>query len=64
MIALVHQRDDGRYQVGLADDAAGPFDTRAFAEAIAAHEFARAAWLRRRTRHFPQFNEGARSWAS
>lgn len=61
MNALVHQRDDGRYQLGLADDAAGPFETRAFAEAVAAHELARAAWLRRHSRHLPKFSEGARA---
>jgi prophage regulatory protein len=34
--AKVIQRDDGRYQVGAADDAPGPFETRQFAEAVAA----------------------------
>jgi hypothetical protein len=36
------QRDDGRYQIGLTDDAPGPFPTRAFAESVAAHEAVRA----------------------
>jgi hypothetical protein len=30
------ERDDGRYQIGLHDDAAGPFESRAFAKAVAA----------------------------
>jgi hypothetical protein len=34
-LALVFQRDDGRYQLGLADDGPG-FETRRFAEAVAA----------------------------
>jgi hypothetical protein len=29
------QRDDGRFAIGLTDDAPGPFETRRFAEAIA-----------------------------
>jgi prophage regulatory protein len=37
------QRDDGDYQVGLADDAAGPFESRAFAEAVARKGAADAA---------------------
>jgi hypothetical protein len=32
----IFERDDGRYQVGLdAETAAGPFETRTFAEAVA-----------------------------
>lgn len=31
----VVQRDDGRYQIGLADDAPGPFESREFAQAVA-----------------------------
>jgi hypothetical protein len=33
---LIIERDDGRYQIGLNDDAAGPFESRLFAEAVAA----------------------------
>lgn len=29
------QRDDGQYQIGLGDGAAGPFVTRQFAESVA-----------------------------
>ncbi|MET4219821.1 glutamine cyclotransferase [Bradyrhizobium sp. LB14.3] len=29
------QRDDGLYQLGWHDDAAGPFESRQFAEAVA-----------------------------
>jgi hypothetical protein len=29
--ADVYQRDDGMYQLGIGDDAPGPFETRAFA---------------------------------
>jgi hypothetical protein len=32
--ALVVERDDGMFQVGLHEDAAGPFQTRDFAQAI------------------------------
>lgn len=32
------ERDDGRYQIGLHDDAPRPFPTRIFAEAVAAGE--------------------------
>jgi hypothetical protein len=31
----VVQRDDGRFQIGIADDAPGPFESRAFAQAVA-----------------------------
>ena len=30
------ERDDGLFQIGLDDDAAGPFESRKFAEAVAA----------------------------
>jgi hypothetical protein len=30
------QRDDGLFQIGLADDAPGPFESRRFAQAVAA----------------------------
>jgi hypothetical protein len=33
---LIIERDDGRYQIGLHDDAPGPFESREFAEAVAA----------------------------
>jgi hypothetical protein len=32
---LIVERDDGLYQIGLDDDALGPFPTRSFAEAVA-----------------------------
>jgi hypothetical protein len=32
----VVERDDGLYQIGLHDDAAGPFESRKFAETVAA----------------------------
>ncbi|MDA9465331.1 hypothetical protein XH87_12160 [Bradyrhizobium sp. CCBAU 53415] len=52
------QTDDGKYQIGFADDAAGPFETRQFAEAVvAAHRLARCAWLRKNSRHLT--TEGA-----
>jgi hypothetical protein len=35
---LVVQTEDGMYQVGLHDNAAGPFPTRSFAEAVAGDE--------------------------
>jgi len=31
---LIIERDDGRYQLGIADDAPGPFETRQFAQAV------------------------------
>jgi hypothetical protein len=34
----IYQRDDGLFQLGLNDDAAGPFRTRDFAAAVAAKE--------------------------
>jgi hypothetical protein len=34
-MAQVFQRDDGLYQIGLTDDAPGPFESRMFAEAVA-----------------------------
>lgn len=49
----IYQRDDGRFQIGLTDEAAGPFESRQFAESVAAHEATRAAWLRRDSRHSP-----------
>jgi hypothetical protein len=52
MNAQIVQRDDGLWSIGWHDDAAGPFETRAFAEAVA-HEVARAEWLRRNSRHSP-----------
>jgi hypothetical protein len=35
--ATIIQTDDGRFQVGLADDAPGPFESRPFAEAVASN---------------------------
>ena len=35
-IVSIFERDDGLYQIGLHDDAAGPFVSRKFAEAVAA----------------------------
>jgi len=32
---LIVQRDDGLFAIGWHDDAAGPFPTRLFAEAVA-----------------------------
>ena len=36
------QRDDGLWSIGWADDADGPFESRRFAEAVAAQEPRRA----------------------
>ena len=36
------QRDDGLWSLGWHDDAAGPFESRAFAEAVAAKVVAAA----------------------
>jgi hypothetical protein len=33
---LITERDDGQFQIGLGDAAAGPFATRRFAESVAA----------------------------
>ena len=38
----VVQRDDGMWSIGWQDDAPGPFESRQFAAAVAAHEAARA----------------------
>jgi hypothetical protein len=38
----VHQRDDGRWQIGFHDDDVPSFETRAFAQAIAARTPTRA----------------------
>jgi hypothetical protein len=35
---LIYERDDGQFQLGLCDDVAGPFPSRAFAQAVAAKE--------------------------
>jgi hypothetical protein len=32
---IVVERDDGFFQIGVGDDAPGPFESRAFAEAVA-----------------------------
>jgi hypothetical protein len=31
---LIVERDDGRFQIGLHDDAPGPFPTRSFAQSV------------------------------
>jgi hypothetical protein len=33
---LIIQGDDGMFAIGFHDDAAGPFESRAFAQAVAA----------------------------
>jgi hypothetical protein len=33
---MVIERDDVRFQIGLGDDAPGPFESRRFAQAVAA----------------------------
>jgi hypothetical protein len=38
----VIERDDGKFQLGTADDSPGPFETREFAAAVA-REMAKAA---------------------
>ena len=48
---LIVERDDGWFQLGLADDAPGPFMSRRHAEAVAAHEKNRIAL----TRHLPKW---------
>jgi hypothetical protein len=55
---FVASRDDGFYQIGISDDAAGPFETRAFAESVAAHEATRSAWLHRNSRHREEITNG------
>jgi hypothetical protein len=40
LLDLVVQRDDGHFQLGIADDAPGPFSSRAFAAAVAAKQVA------------------------
>lgn len=53
------QRDDGRFQIGLINEAAaGPFETREFALAVAVHETIRAAWLHRNSRHREEITNG------
>jgi hypothetical protein len=32
---IIIERDDGFFHIGIGDDAAGPFETRAFAQAVA-----------------------------
>ncbi|MCK1753802.1 hypothetical protein IVA78_00825 [Bradyrhizobium sp. 137] len=51
------QRDDGLFEVDLIEPL-GPFETRQFAESVAAHEVARAAWLRRDSRHREEITNG------
>jgi hypothetical protein len=46
------QRDDGFFQLGIGDDAPGPFETYTFASAVAAH---RREWLDARLKkHAPE----------
>jgi hypothetical protein len=40
--SIVVERDDGMFELGLYPDAAGPFESRAFAAAVAAKERDRA----------------------
>jgi hypothetical protein len=42
----IHQRDDGMYEFGFGEDAAGPFETRLFAEAIASQMATRLSGAR------------------
>jgi hypothetical protein len=44
LLAEIIQREDGQYQIGLCDDADGPFPSRAVAQAVAVKE----------ARHLPQ----------
>ncbi|WP_271590735.1 hypothetical protein [Bradyrhizobium sp. CCBAU 53415] len=48
--AEIFQRDDGWYEVGLHQPI-GPFETRQFAVAVATHQLARTAWLRKNSKH-------------
>jgi hypothetical protein len=45
LMAEMVERDDRLFQLGLCDDANGPFPSRAFAESVARTE----------TRHLPQW---------
>jgi hypothetical protein len=38
IIEIVVERDDGLFQIGWHDDAAGPFENRQFAESVAVGE--------------------------
>jgi hypothetical protein len=38
LLDFVVQTDDGKWSIGWHDDAPGPFDTRAFAAAVAAQQ--------------------------
>lgn len=51
------EREDGLLEIGLIEPL-GPFVTRQFAEAVAAHTAARVAWLRRNTRHREEITHG------
>ena len=44
--AIVVERDDGLLQIGLCNDADGPFPSRAFAHAVAAKEAHLPQWVR------------------
>jgi hypothetical protein len=45
---LLVQLDDGGYQIGLHDDAPGPFPSRAFAQAVATTRRSRVEPVQRR----------------
>jgi hypothetical protein len=42
-MAQVFQRDDGLWSIGITDDAPGPFESRAFAEAVALQNLPRSS---------------------
>ena len=44
--AIVVERDDGLFQIGLSDDAHGPFPDRAFAQAVAKEAHHLPQWVR------------------
>jgi hypothetical protein len=35
---IIIERDDGMFSIGWADDSPGPFESRAFAQAVAARQ--------------------------
>jgi hypothetical protein len=41
IVPLIVERDDGGYQIGLHDDAPGPFPNRQFAQAVAEQRIVR-----------------------
>ncbi|MEY9885273.1 hypothetical protein [Bradyrhizobium sp. CCBAU 43298] len=54
---IIIERDDGLYEVGLHQPI-GPFETRQFALAVAAHETAPSARLHRNSRHREDITNG------